>query len=54
MNFTATFLDTNEMSSNDVDRDPFGKKSNHNYSVIRSLYDTNIIYRDPIGQIKCQ
>ncbi len=54
MNFTATFCDTNEISSNDIDRNPFGKKSNHNYSVIRSHFDTNIIYRDPFGQIKCQ
>ncbi len=47
-----TLLDTNEMSVNDIDRDPFGNKLNQNYSVIGFLLDTNLIDRDPFGQVK--
>ncbi len=76
MNLTGTLLDksyhhkwigqgsfcTQEVSENDVDIDTFGKKQNHNCSVIGSLLDTklidkSILYknevdRDPFGQIK--
>ncbi len=40
------------MSVNDIDRDLFGNKLNQNYSVIGFLLDTNLIDRDPFGQVK--
>ncbi len=45
---TEILLNTNETSSIDIDRDPFGNKLNHNYSVINEM-SMNDIDRNLFG-----
>jgi hypothetical protein len=49
---TGTLLETNEISINEIDRDPFGNELNHNYLLIGSFLETNLIDRDAFGQVK--
>jgi hypothetical protein len=48
--FNQNYSVINEMSMNDFDSDPL--EPNHNHSVIGPPLDTNLIDRDPFGQIK--
>ncbi len=42
MNLTGTLLETYEISANDIDRDPYGNKLNHNFSVINEMLMNDI------------
>jgi hypothetical protein len=48
MIFIGTILDTNEISANEIDRDPFLEPLNHNNSVINEM-TMNDINRDHFG-----